>query len=154
MSRTLFIGSDHAGFALKAVLIPQLVTAGHAVTDLGPSDAQSVDYPQYAKLVCDKVLNNPASLGILICGTGLGMSMSANRMPGIRAAVCLNEYLARMARMHNDANVLCLGERVVGQGLAAAIVDVFLSTSFEGGRHQRRVDLIETCAPAASICKP
>jgi len=146
MSRSIFIGSDHAGFALKAVLIPHLTAAGHAVTDLGPADTQSVDYPHFAKIVCQKVLATPESLGILICGTGLGMSMSANRMPGIRAAVCLNEYLARMARMHNDANVLCLGERVVGQGLAAAITDVFLATAFEGGRHKRRVDLIETCA--------
>lgn len=154
MSRTLFIGSDHAGFALKAVLVPHLIAAGHVVTDLGPADTQSVDYPHYAKLVCDKVLETPSSLGILICGSGLGMSMSANRMPGIRAAVCVNEYLARMSRMHNDANVLCLGERVVGQGLAVAIVDVFLATAFEGGRHQRRVDLIETCSCAAPSCKP
>lgn len=146
MSRNIFIGSDHAGFALKAVLLAHLAEADHQVTDLGPADAQRVDYPHFAKLVCQKVLDTPQSLGILICGSGLGMSMSANRMAGIRAAVCVNEYLARMARMHNDANVLCLGERVVGQGLAAAITDVFLATEFEGGRHQRRIDLIETCA--------
>jgi len=146
MSRNIFLGSDHAGFALKAVLAAHLSEAGHQVTDLGPADAQRVDYPQFAKLVCEQVLDTPGALGILICGTGLGMSMSANRMAGIRAAVCVNEYLARMARMHNNANVLCLGERVIGQGLAIAITDVFLATDFEGGRHQRRVDLIESCA--------
>lgn len=145
MPSRIFIGSDHAGVALKAALVPFLTEAGHTVTDLGPQDTASVDYPDYAKAVCHKVLDNPGSLGILICGTGLGMSMAANRMPGIRAAVCVNEFLARMARMHNNANVLCLGERVVGQGLAASIVEVFLATGFEGGRHQRRIDGIESC---------
>jgi ribose 5-phosphate isomerase B len=145
MSRPLFLGSDHAGVALKAFLVDSLTKSGHQVTDLGPQDTASVDYPDYAKAVGHKVLATPDSLGILICGTGLGMSMAANRMPGIRAAVCVNEFLARMARQHNNANVLCLGERVIGQGLAASIVDVFLSTAFEGGRHQRRVDGIETC---------
>lgn len=145
MPSRLFIGSDHAGVALKAVLVPFLTEAGHTVTDLGPQSTASVDYPDYAKAVCHKVLAEPGSLGILICGTGLGMSMAANRMPGIRAAVCVNEFLARMARLHNNANVLCLGERVVGQGLAASIVEVFLATAFEGGRHQRRIDGIESC---------
>ncbi len=148
MPQTVFIGSDHAGVALKAFLRDHLTAAGHAVVDLGPADAASVDYPEYAKAVCARVLSTPGAAGILVCGTGIGMSMAANRVPGIRAAVCLNEYLARMTRLHNDANVLCLGERVVGQGLAASIADVFLATSFEGGRHQRRVDLIETCRPA------
>ena len=147
MSRVIFIASDHAGVTLKAALVDHLTSAGHAVTDLGPADRKSVDYPDFAKRVCRQVLATPESLGILICGTGLGMSMAANRMPGIRAAVCVNEYLARMTRLHNDANVLCLGERVVGQGLAAAITDVFLATAFEGGRHKRRLDRIETCAP-------
>jgi ribose 5-phosphate isomerase B len=145
MPSRIIIGSDHAGFALKVVLVPFLTKVGHTVTDLGPNDTTSVDYPDYAKAVCRQVLADPGAFGILICGTGLGMSMAANRMPGIRAAVCVNEYLARMARRHNNANVLCLGERVVGQGLASSIVEVFLATAFEGGRHQRRVDGIEAC---------
>lgn len=153
MSRPLFLGSDHAGLTLKAFLAAYLAKAGYRITDLGPQDATSVDYPDYAKAVCRRVLDTPESLGILICGTGLGMSMAANRMPGIRAAVCVNEFLARMARQHNNANVLCLGERVVGQGLAASIVDVFLNTAFEGGRHQRRIDGIETCRFALDDAK-
>lgn len=147
MSKTVFIGSDHAGLALKAMLVAHLSAAGHNVADLGPAEARSVDYPDFAKAVCAKVLATPDSAGILVCGTGIGMSMAANRMPGIRAALCVNEYLARMTRLHNDANVLCLGERVLGQGLAASIADVFIDTAFEGGRHQRRVDMIETCCP-------
>lgn len=148
MSKTVFIGSDHAGLALKAGLVAHLAAAGHSVIDLGPSEAKSVDYPDFAKAVCAKVLATPGSAGILVCGTGIGMSMAANRLPGIRAALCVNEYLARMTRLHNDANVLCLGERVIGQGLAASIADVFIDTAFEGGRHQRRVDMIETCRPS------
>ncbi|KHK04091.1 Ribose 5-phosphate isomerase B [Desulfovibrio sp. TomC] len=148
MPKTIFIGSDHAGLELKAGLAAHVAAAGHTVVDLGPSEAKSVDYPDFAKAVCAKVLETPGSAGILVCGTGIGMSMAANRIPGIRAALCVNEYLARMTRLHNDANVLCLGERVIGQGLAASIADVFLDTAFEGGRHQRRVDMIETCCPA------
>jgi ribose 5-phosphate isomerase B len=151
MPKTVFLGSDHAGLALKAALLSHLTAAGHTVVDLGPTEAKSVDYPDFAKLVCRKVLDTPEAAGILVCGTGIGMSMAANRMPGIRAALCLNEYLARMTRLHNDANVLCLGERVMGVGLAASVADVFLETSFEGGRHQRRVDLIESCGLAAPI---
>uniref|UniRef100_I2Q0A5 Ribose 5-phosphate isomerase B n=1 Tax=Desulfovibrio sp. U5L TaxID=596152 RepID=I2Q0A5_9BACT len=145
MSQTVFIGSDHAGLTLKSAIIAHMAQAGHDVNDLGPATADSVDYPNFAMAVCIKVQATPGSAGILVCGTGIGMSMAANRIPGIRAALCLNEYLARMTRLHNDANVLCLGERVVGEGLALSIVDVFLATAFEGGRHQRRIDLIETC---------
>lgn len=148
MPKTIFIGSDHAGLELKAALATHVGAAGHTVVDLGPNEAKSVDYPDFAKAVCAKVLETPGSAGILVCGTGIGMSMAANRIPGIRAALCVNEYLARMTRLHNDANILCLGERVIGQGLAASIADVFLETAFEGGRHQRRVDMIETCCPA------
>ena len=150
MPKTVFLGSDHAGLELKAMVAAHLAAAGHTVVDLGPSEAKSVDYPDFAKAVCAKVLDTPGAAGILICGTGIGMSMAANRIPGIRAALCCNEYLARMTRLHNDANVLCLGERVIGQGLAASIVDVFMDTAFEGGRHQRRVDMIETCRPSLS----
>lgn len=144
MPQTVIIGSDHAGVLLKKLLSDHLTAAGHTVVDVGPADAKSVDYPLYAASVCDAVLAQNA-LGILICGTGLGMSMTANRRPGIRAALCCNEFMARMARLHNDANILCLGERVTGQGLALSIADVFLAASFEGGRHQRRLDLMETC---------
>lgn len=151
MSKTVFLGSDHAGLELKTVVAAHLAAAGHTVVDLGPSEAKSVDYPDFAKAVCAKVLETTGSFGILICGTGIGMSMAANRIPGIRAALCVNEYLARMTRLHNDANVLCLGERVIGQGLAASIVDAFMDTAFEGGRHQRRVDLIETCRPGCGL---
>ena len=151
MPKTVFLGSDHAGLELKTVVAAHLAAAGHTVVDLGPSEAKSVDYPDFAKAVCAKVLDTPESCGILICGTGIGMSMAANRIPGIRAALCVNEYLARMTRLHNDANVLCLGERVIGQGLAASIVDAFMDTAFEGGRHQRRVDLIESCCLAPSL---
>ncbi|MGE4298669.1 MAG: ribose 5-phosphate isomerase B [Desulfovibrionaceae bacterium] len=140
--RTIIIGSDHAGFALKETVKAHLLAAGHTVTDLGPETATSCDYPVFAHKVCERVLKESA-LGILVCGTGIGMSMAANRVAGIRAALCTNEYLARMTRLHNNANVLCLGERVVGPGLAASIADVFMATDFEGGRHQRRIDLFD-----------
>lgn len=144
MPTTVVIGSDHAGVLLKKLLADHFTAAGHTVVDVGPDDAKSVDYPLYAAAVCDAVLAQNA-LGILICGTGLGMSMTANRRQGIRAALCGNEFMARMARLHNDANILCLGERVTGPGLALAIADAFLATGFEGGRHQRRLDLMESC---------
>lgn len=143
MKKTVAIGSDHAGFTLKQFLVEHLSSQGFDILDLGPENAQSVDYPDYAKKTCRAVLEKNIP-GILICGTGLGMCMTANHIPGIRAAFCDNEYLARMTRKHNDANVLCMGERVVGQGLAASVADVFLGTEFEGGRHKRRVDMIET----------
>ena len=141
-TRTIFIGSDHAGFALKESLKNHLSAAGHTVIDLGPEAATSCDYPVFAQKVCARVLKENA-LGVLVCGTGIGMSMAANRVAGIRAALCSNEYLARMTRLHNNANVLCLGERVIGPGLAASIADVFMATDFEGGRHQRRIDLFD-----------
>ena len=112
------------------------------VDDQGTYSEESVDYPDYAKKVSEVVLRG-AAVGILICGTGIGISMAANRHPGIRAALCENEFTARMARAHNDANILCMGGRVVGTALAESIVNTFLSTSFEGGRHARRVDKIE-----------
>jgi len=144
MKKTVVIGSDHAGFALKAFLIEPLSSLGYEMRDMGPDSPQSVDYPDFAKKTCAVVLEESIP-GILICGTGIGMSMTANHIPGIRAALCDNEYLARMTRKHNNANVLCMGERVVGQGLAASVTEVFLETAFEGGRHQRRIDKIE-CA--------
>lgn len=149
MSRTVIIGSDHAGFALKHVLAKQLKADGYNVVDLGPESAQSCDYPVYAQSVCDQVLtaNSQApsqeAFGILVCGTGIGMSMAANRIPGIRAALCTCEFHARATRQHNNANVICLGERVTGPGLAIDMVRIFLETPFEGGRHQRRIEIFD-----------
>ncbi|NJB66945.1 ribose 5-phosphate isomerase B [Desulfobaculum xiamenense] len=139
---TVAIGSDHAGFSLKEILRKHLEDRGITVQDVGPFDTCSVDYPVYAKKLCKYVLEEGCP-GVLVCGTGIGMSMTANHIPGIRAAVCANSYQARMTRLHNDANVLCLGERVTGPGLAAEILDIFIDTQFEGGRHLRRIELIE-----------
>jgi len=136
------IGADHAGFQLKEALLKG-VLAAHEVLDLGThSPREPTDYPRYAFAVAEAVAKGKAEYGILICGTGIGMSMAASQVPGIRAANCVNVYMARMARAHNDANVLCLGGRVIGVGLAEEIVRVFLSTPFEGGRHARRLQLI------------
>ena len=149
---TVYIASDHAGLALKASLVQHLQEKGHEVHDLGPSTPESCDYPVYAKKVCESVIADsagadpgdlPASYGILICGTGIGMSMTANHIHGIRAALCCGEFQARATRMHNNANVLCIGERVTGPGVALDMADIFLSTPFEGGRHLRRVNQIE-----------
>lgn len=134
------IGSDHGGFELKNSLLAKLSSLGHEVSDLGCDSDTSVDYPDFADQVCARVLDGKAQFGILVCGTGIGMSMVANRHRGIRAALCHNEYTARLSREHNDANLLCLGDRVLGKGLAASIVDVWLRSSFAGGRHQRRID--------------
>ncbi|MEW5772023.1 MAG: ribose 5-phosphate isomerase B [Thermodesulfobacteriota bacterium] len=138
------IGSDHAGVGLKALLAEHMRQRGIEVLDLGPQDTASVDYPDFAKAVCAEALSRKAP-GVLVCGTGIGMSMTANKVPGIRAAVCALAYQARMTRLHNDANVLCLGERVTGPGAALDILDVFLDTEFEGGRHLRRLGKIEAC---------
>ncbi|WP_028576105.1 ribose 5-phosphate isomerase B [Desulfomicrobium escambiense] len=140
--RTIVFGSDHAGFGLKNILMEHLKDRCQAV-DVGTHSLDSCDYPLIAGSLAREVLNRQA-LGILICGSGIGVSMAANRFSGIRAALCANEYMARMSRMHNDANVLCMGERIIGVDLAKAITDAFLATDFEGGRHQRRVDLIDS----------
>jgi ribose 5-phosphate isomerase B len=139
---TIVFGSDHAGFGLKTILMEHLKDRCQAV-DVGTHSLDSCDYPLIAGSLAREVLNRQA-LGILICGSGIGVSMAANRFSGIRAALCTNEYMARMSRMHNDANVLCMGERIIGVDLAKAIADAFLATGFEGGRHQRRVDLIDS----------
>jgi ribose 5-phosphate isomerase B len=143
MADKIVLGSDHAGLALRAEAVKVARAAGFEVEDLGPFSGESVDYPDFARRVAETVAAGRAKLGILVCGTGIGMSITANKVKGIRAAHCASEYDARMARAHNDANVLCIGERVVGLGLGAAIVDAFLRQAFEGGRHQRRVDKIE-----------
>ena len=142
MVRTVYIGSDHAGLALKNVLVPVLIQEGWNVEDMGAKTEESCDYPDFAHAVCAKVLETGA-FGILICGTGIGMSMAANRHKGIRAALCCLEFHARMTREHNDANVLCLGERITAPGLAVELAKLFLTTEFAGGRHQRRIEKIE-----------
>ena len=134
------IGCDHGGFALKSSIVSLLQELGHDVEDLGTDSADSVDYPDYAKAVCGKVRDGVCDRGILICGTGIGMSMVANKQKGIRAALCHEIFTARMSREHNDANVLCLGERVIGPGLALEVVRTWVNTEFGGGRHQRRID--------------
>ncbi len=139
---TIAIGSDHAGFPLKQVVKSWLEDHGYEVDDLGTYDTKSVDYPDYAAAVAHAVAEGKADRGILICGTGIGMSMSANKVPGIRAALCTDVYTARMSRRHNDANVLCMGARVIGPGVAESIVEAWLSEEFEGGRHARRVGKI------------
>lgn len=139
----IIIGSDHAGLNLKAALISHLTDQGHDVTDAGPHSAESCDYSNYALQVAHAVADGGYERGILVCGTGMGMSMAANRVNGARAALCTNEFLARMSRAHNNANVLCLGERNLGQGLALSICDAWMNTDFEGGRHQRRIDIFD-----------
>jgi ribose 5-phosphate isomerase B len=142
MAERLVAGSDHAGLLLRAEAVKAARAAGLDVEDLGPSPGESVDYPDYARRVATAVAEGRARFGLLVCGTGIGMSISANKVHGVRAAHCTTEYEARMARAHNDANVLCMGERVVGLGLGGAIVKAFLETPFEGGRHARRVQMM------------
>ena len=139
MADRLVAGSDHAGLLLRAEGVKVARAAGFEVEDLGPFSGESVDYPDYARSVAEAVAAGRARLGLLVCGTGIGMSIAANKVKGVRAAHCTTEYEARMARQHNDANVLCIGERVVGLGLGGAIVKAFLETPFEGGRHEKRV---------------
>jgi ribose 5-phosphate isomerase B len=139
MADRLVAGSDHAGLALRAEAVKVARGAGFEVEDLGPFSGESVDYPDYARRVAEAVAAGRARLGVLVCGTGIGMSIAANKVRGVRAAHCASEYEARMARQHNDANVLCIGERVVGLGVGGAIVKAFLETPFEGGRHAARV---------------
>lgn len=137
------IANDHGGFYLKETIVRHLNENGFTVLDLGTKTAiESADYPDYAQLVSEKVIENQANLGILCCGTGIGMSISANKVPGIRAAVVSDVFSAQETKAHNNTNVLCLGERVIGEGLALMIVDTWLNATFEQGRHQRRVDKI------------
>lgn len=136
------IGSDHAGYGLKTHLIERLGGAGHDVVDLGTDSTEAVDYPFFCAAVGRAVVAGDADVGIVVGGSGQGEQLSANKVKGVRAALCNDLYTARMARAHNDANVVAIGARVVGVGLAEEIVDVFLSTAFEGGRHARRVDQI------------
>lgn len=136
------IGSDHAGFERKQEILEHLLSLGHEVQDLGTYSKDSMDYPDIAVEVALKVAQNHVERGILICGSGIGVSIVANKTEGVRAANCVNEEMARLARQHNDVNVLTLGERLVDKTTAINMVDIFLTTSFEGGRHEQRVSKI------------
>lgn len=136
------MASDHAGYLEKKAIKEMLTAAGHEVTDLGTDGSKSVDYPDFALAACKSVVAGQSERAILICGTGIGMSIAANKVKGIRAAAVTDEFSARRARAHNDANVLCLGETALGEGLALSITDVFLNTPFEGGRHSVRIGKI------------
>ena len=138
---SIIIGSDHGGYNLKNEIKQYLNSKGYEVQDLGCYSTESCDYPLVAKAVAEKVLEEN-SKGILVCGTGIGVSIAANRYNGIRASHCTDTFTARMTRMHNNSNILCLGERITGIGLALDIVDIWLNTEFEGGRHQKRIDMI------------
>ena len=142
MSR-IAIGCDHAGYELKSAIVRHLGSRGVDVLDKGTDSAESVDYPDYAGKVAQSIIRGEVEMGILLCGTGLGMAISANKFPGIRAVTVSEPYSAKMARAHNNANIITMGSRVVGRGLAIMILDTFLDTPFEGGRHCRRVDKIE-----------
>ena len=146
-----YIATDHAGYALKAYVKEYVRSLGYEIIDLGPDSADRVDYPDFAKKCAHKVIEDKGSFGILICGTGIGISIAANKVPGIRAALCHDHYTAKLTRQHNDANILCFGERVVGKGVIEDMISAFCETEFEGGRHAGRVDKIEGCALGADL---
>ena len=141
--RAVLLAADHAGYELKQDLARHLADLGYEAVDLGTDSPESVDYPDYAHLLAEAIERGQAAQGILCCGAGIGMSIAANRHPGVRAANCLDERMAALAREHNDANVLCLGSRVTGIGLAEAILSTFINTPFDGDRHTRRVAKVE-----------
>ena len=136
------IGCDHGGFELKNVLLKYLTELGFEYKDCGTFTEESVDYPDIAKLVCEDVASCKSEFGILVCGTGIGMSIAANKVKGIRAAACSEHFSAKYTRLHNNSNVLCLGGRVIGVGTAVELANIFVNTEFEGGRHQKRIDKI------------
>ncbi len=135
------IGCDRAGVEMKKAVIEALSEKGFELRDMG-TDGEPCDYPNMAKAVCELVVSGECEKGILICGTGIGMSIAANKVKGIRAALCSDSFSTRYTRLHNDANVMCMGARTLGPGLACELAEIFLTTGFEGGRHQRRIDLI------------
>ncbi|MCB1007982.1 MAG: ribose 5-phosphate isomerase B [Acidobacteria bacterium] len=137
------VGADHAGYELKSRLVERLKAAGHAVTDCGTDSTDSVDYPDFAAAVAARVVDGTVDRGLLVCGSGIGMAIGANRHRGVRAVAANDLYSARLAREHNDANVLALGARIVAGALAEEILDLFLATPFAGGRHARRVDKLD-----------
>lgn len=136
------IGSDHGGYLLKEEIKKHLEEKGYEVKDFGTDSTASCDYPVYAEKVCRAIQSGECEKGILVCGTGIGMSMCANKCKGIRAAVCGDHFSAEFTRKHNNANVLCLGARVIGAGVAMQLVDIFLTTEYEGGRHEKRVEMM------------
>lgn len=136
------IGCDHGGYTLKNAIIEHLKERGIEVKDFGCYNGEAVNYPDIAKVVCKSIVDKESELGILCCGSGIGMSMAANKVKGIRAAACSETFSAEFTRRHNNANVLCLGGRVIGPGVACQMTDLFIDTEFEGGRHQVRVDMI------------
>ena len=140
---TIAIGNDHVGYEMKHMLINYLSELGHEIEDFGANSSQSTDYPIYGKRVADAVSSGRCELGILICGTGVGISLAANKVAGIRAAVCSEPYTAKMARAHNNANIIAFGARVIGIDMAKMIVHEFSTTKFEAGRHAHRVNLID-----------
>jgi ribose 5-phosphate isomerase B len=141
--RRVAIGSDHAGFKLKEALIRHLRSKGIDAVDVGTHSTETVDYPDYGEKVARMISQGKLKEGILICGTGVGMSMTANKFPGVRAAVVSNPFTAKSSRQHNDANILCLGERITDEATAKELLDIWLNEPFEGGRHQKRVDKIK-----------
>ena len=140
--KTVAIGSDHAGFALKTQLKSDLEAGGYTVIDLGTNGPESVDYPDFGFAVGEAIASGKAEMGVLVCGSGIGISIAANRNPAVRAAVVTNSLTAKLARQHNDANVVCFGERLVGSEVARDAMKAFLETAFEGGRHARRVEML------------
>jgi ribose 5-phosphate isomerase B len=140
--KKIAIASDHGGFDLKESIIAHLLNTGWEVDDLGPHSGDSVDYPDYGIKLAEEVSEKKVERGIVICGTGIGMSIVVNRFPGIRGTLCSDLFTAKLCREHNDSNILVMGGRVIGKGLAAEIVNTWLNTPFEGGRHQRRLDKI------------
>jgi ribose 5-phosphate isomerase B len=145
MTRRVAIASDHAGFSLKEYLKQNFDAQAVEWIDLGTHSADSVDYPDYGKKLADAVASGEAERGVAICGSGVGISIACNRNPKVRAALCSDSTMARLTRLHNDANIVCLGERLIGADVALDIVKVFLETEFEGGRHQSRVDKLSSC---------
>ena len=142
MKRKIYIGADSAGFALKGEVIEHLKSQGYECVNLGCDSAESCHYPVFASKLCQKLQNGEADLGILVCGTGIGMSLAANKVKGIRAACCSEHFSAKYTRLHNNSNVLCLGGRVIGVGTAIELADLFVDTEFEGGRHENRVNKV------------
>ncbi|MBD1172539.1 ribose 5-phosphate isomerase B [Pelagibacterales bacterium SAG-MED05] len=140
--KRICIASDHAGFQLKEVIKTTLINKNISIIDLGPIDNKSVDYPDYAKKVSNRVKSKKSDIGILVCGSGIGMSISANKTKGIRAAVCYNSKSTRLSRQHNDANIISIGSRLTKKNTALQLITIFLETKFDGGRHLRRVKKI------------
>ena len=142
-NKSIALSSDHAAIDLRQTIATHLIAKGWEAIDIGPTTTESTHYPQHGKAAAEKVASGDCQFGIIVCGTGQGIMMAANKVAGIRCGVCSDEFSAKMIRAHNDANMIALGARVVGEGLALAIIDAFLESEFEGGRHSMRVDMIE-----------